>query len=379
MPLTPHAVPAGSPLNVPVSWGKVISRCGGGQSAVLRGRFFWLFQIGFWSLSALSLSAMVVTFFQIDHFSSIVTGRILTGFGLSCLLHAVYTRPFVESMGTAVRWMFLASLNVAAALLGATIWVVLIDLGVPELPAAFPFVSLLLARIYSLVCWNVAYFGVHFVIDFYIARIDASEAKLAARASELKQLQTQMNPHFLFNALNTIIASTEPSHRAREVTQNLADYLRFSLHEARSLEPLGRELAALEAYLELQRVRFQDGLDCSIEVSPAAMRVMVPPMLIQPLLENAFKYGPLSSRLPLRVRAKATLEDHWLVIVVCNTGAWVPSGNGNSLGSGLSNLRRRLSLLLGPEASLEVTPGPDEVSVTIRIPIDSAIPTVPQF
>jgi LytS/YehU family sensor histidine kinase len=214
------------------------------------------------------------------------------------------------------------------------------------------------------------YFGLELILDYHAARLDASEAREVARAAELKQLQTQLNPHFLFNALNTVIASLEPGHQTREIVKNLADYLRFSLHEARPLEPLGRELEALESYFELQRVRFQEGLRCGIACTPEAMRVLVPPMLVQPLLENAFKYGPMSSPLPLSVDVEAAVAAGWLEIRVTNSGAWVPPGSGDSHGSGLASLRRRLSLLVGDVATLQIDEGAERVCVTIRIPAD---------
>ena len=176
------------------------------------------------------------------------------------------------------------------------------------------------------------------------------------------------------NALNTVVASLEAGSPARDMVKNLADYLRFSLHEARPLEPLSRELDALEWYFELQRVRFQDGLECRIASSPAAMRVLVPPMLVQPLLENAFKYGPMSSPRPLRVNVEAIVVAGWLEIRVTNSGGWVPPGSVDSHGSGLANIRRRLSLILGVEDALRVEEGAESVSVTIRIPASSPLP-----
>ena len=249
---------------------------------------------------------------------------------------------------------------------------VLIRLGFHETPSDTPFAQFTSARLYSLVTWNLAYFGLELVLEHRSARLELSEAREVARAAELKQLQMQLNPHFLFNALNAVMGSLESKHQAREIVQNLADFLRFSLAEARPLEPLGRELDALESYLGLQQVRFQDGLQCRIETSPAALRVMVPPMLIQPLLENAFKYAPLSSPLPLRVTVKADLVDGWLEVQVINTGRWQVPAAGATQGTGFDNLRRRLALLTGAQASLSISSDADSVSITIRIPLGEA-------
>jgi LytS/YehU family sensor histidine kinase len=99
---------------------------------------------------------------------------------------------------------------------------------------------------------------------------------------------------------------------------------------------------------------------------------MVPPMLIQPLLENAFKYAPLSSPLPLRVTVKADIVKGWLEVQVTNTGRWQEPAVGAAQGTGLDNLRRRLALLMGAQANLSIFSDSDSVSITIRIPLGEA-------
>jgi LytS/YehU family sensor histidine kinase len=127
----------------------------------------------------------------------------------------------------------------------------------------------------------------------------------------------------------------------------------------------------LESYLELQRARFAGQLDCYIEASLAALNVLVPPMLVQPLLENAFKFGPRSSGMPLRVGVTASVEGGKLVIDVINSGRWVAPGGEDSTGIGLANLRRRLFLLLGESATLELVQNPDTVVAELRLPVIS--------
>ena len=106
--------------------------------------------------------------------------------------------------------------------------------------------------------------------------------------------------------------------------------------------------------------------------SPAATRVVVPPMLIQPLLENAFKYGPLNSPLPLRVTVNASIVDGWLEVLVRNSGQWREPAADAQKGTGLDNLRRRLALLTGPQASLSISHDSESVSIMIRIPVGGA-------
>ena len=332
-------------------------------------RLFWIFQVLFWIASTLSLMVMVQTFLTVDEASVIILGRILTGVVMTTLLHLAYQSFWMERAKRWVKLSFIFLLNVGFCFAGAVFWVEMIRRGATELPAESPFLSMALARFYSLLLWNIAYFGVSFILNYHSLKLEAAEAKLATRSSELKQLQSQLNPHFLFNALTLVQNKIDPASPGQEVVQMLSDYLRYSLVTSKPLEPLGRELDALESYLELQRARFVGNLDCFIEASPAALHVLVPPMLVQPLLENAFKFGPRTSAMPMRIEVTAALENDMLQVAVANSGCWVPPGSDNSLGSGLANLRRRLFLLLGEAATLEVLEKPEAVVVIIRIPI----------
>ena len=159
-----------------------------------------------------------------------------------------------------------------------------------------------------------------------------------------------------------------------QVTQDLADFLRSALRESRLLEPLARELQALEKYLAVQQARFGAGLACRIVCDRSARAVLVPPMMVQPLLENAITYGLQSSDKPLRVEVTAMVTGRWLDVRVANTGHWIPHDSTRSPGTGLRTLRKRLQLLVGPEATVsviehaaEVRP---EVQVLIRMPVD---------
>ncbi|MEY4244125.1 MAG: hypothetical protein RLZZ245_1710 [Verrucomicrobiota bacterium] len=353
-------------------WRWVGELAGAASGARLGRRGFWIFQAVIWSVGAVTLVGVLRNFSPGGVDGAIVAGRILTGLLLTTALHFAYRHRFTQGLPGGSRLLWIIALNIAAACAGSGVWMLLSELNFHEVPSDTPFASFTSARLYSLVTWNLAYFGLELVLRHRSARLELFEAREVARAAELKQLQMQLNPHFLFNALNAVMGSLEPKHQAREIVQNLADFLRFSLAEARPLEPLGRELDALESYLGLQQVRFQDGLQCSIEASPAATRVMVPPMLVQPLLENAFKYGPLSSPLPLRVTVKASIVDGWLEVRVRNSGQWREPAVEAEKGTGLDNLRRRLALLMGAQASLSIFHDSESVSIMIRIPVGGA-------
>lgn len=345
---------------------------GGTSSGNLLGpRGFWVFQSIYWFVCSVTLFGFLRNFSPDGVDGVALAARILTGVVLTTFLYFCYRHPFTRGLPRVIKVPLILALNLAIIAIGPFLWGISIDLISQKAPSSlYPnFANL---RIFSLFTWNIAYFGIVSLLHYRTAKLELYAAREAVRTAELKQLQMQLNSHFLFNALNAVMGSLEKKHQAREIVQNLADFLRFSLSEARPLEPLGRELDALESYLGLQQMRFQDGLQCRIEASPAATRVMVPPMLIQPLLENAFKYGLSSRPLPSRVSVKASIVDGWLEVQVCNSGKWLDPVVGAEPGTGLDNLRRRLSLLMGPQASLSITHDSDSVSILIRIPVRAA-------
>jgi LytS/YehU family sensor histidine kinase len=130
---------------------------------------------------------------------------------------------------------------------------------------------------------------------------------------------------------------------------------------------------ALESYLTLQRIRFGERLVCQIQCETAARSVQVPPMMIQPLLENAFNYGAETSPMPLQVKLSARLADRFLNITVANTGRWLPPDPRRSPGSGLRSLRQRLQLLIDGHTSVETEESEGWVKVTIRIPLPDSV------
>jgi hypothetical protein len=217
--------------------------------------------------------------------------------------------------------------------------------------------------------WCAIYFGIHLVRERNSTEFRAIEAESLALKHELHRLQSQISPHFLFNALNTIVASRENPETIDTVTQALANYLRFLLRPAATLEPLARELDAIEQYLTVQSVRFGDGLATRIECDRDVRGVPVPPVMVQPLVENALKYGAESGPRPLRLEIAARREGDWLVVEVANTGRWAPPSARASTGTGLHSLERRLQLLGGPRATLTHAAADGWVRVRIRMPL----------
>jgi len=330
---------------------------------------FLRFQMVFVVLSAILLNLALDPFVASEDKVAIITGRTLTGLVMTTLLHLCYQGAWLRLAGAWVKWPAIFLLNLLFVEVGAWVWGWLISQGVREVSGPSPFVEIKVARAYSLLVWNMGYWGVDFFLRYHALKLEAAEGRLAIRSAELKQLQAQMNPHFLFNSLTLVQSKIPEDSPAQEIVQRLSEYLRFSLETTHSLEPLAREFEMLECYLDLQRARFGGNLECSIEVTPEALQVWVPAMLVQPLLENAFKFGPRSSPLPLRVEVKALVEKGRLLIHVVNTGSWFALPTGATGGTGLNNLRRRMTILLGETAELTIGEDPGSVRVELNIPV----------
>jgi len=216
--------------------------------------------------------------------------------------------------------------------------------------------------------WQAVYFG---------ASLWSDSLELISRQqkSELSLLRYQMQPHFLFNALTAVMAVSCDQKKVEELTQSLADYLRFSLNKRNDdYSPLGEELEALENYLHVEKIRFAENLEYRIEADQEARASTVPSHLVQPLLENAIKYGQQTSPIPLRILVQAQRTGDHLQLVVENTGSWLkPSASsrdeGMGMGIGIGNLRRRLQLLTGDRASLSFEDTPQKVRAIVTLSI----------
>jgi two-component system, LytTR family, sensor kinase len=212
---------------------------------------------------------------------------------------------------------------------------------------------------------------------------DRDEQTRAAASAEVRALQARMNPHFLFNALNTLAALSKVA--PREVPQavgRLRHFLRasFDQHE-RALVPLEEELTIVRMYLEIEMLRFGSRLNVEQAIDPRLSKVLVPPFSLQPLVENAVEHGLRSSPRPGRLALVARPAGRWLEMSVSDNGAGVSSTKVDQLFFGkclrvhaLTLLRRRLQGLFGRSFQLEVRSQMGEgTTVTMRISLRKRI------
>jgi len=209
------------------------------------------------------------------------------------------------------------------------------------------------------------------VIVEQVERFRSEELRRLATQAELRALQAQINPHFLFNAFNTLYGTIDRgSHEARRLVLNLTEIFRYFLQNDRSLIPLSEELRIIKAYLEIEALRLGDRLTTDLDVSESALAVLIPVLSVQPLVENAVKHGVATKAGPGRVLVHAHTQQGVLHVSIEDRGMGTagPAPAHDGFGVGLANVRRRLNLSYGPEASLHVSYGPQGSVVTLAIP-----------
>jgi two-component system, LytTR family, sensor kinase len=205
-------------------------------------------------------------------------------------------------------------------------------------------------------------------------RLQAQTALLQAELAEarLAALQTQLNPHFLFNTLHAVSSLVERDPPGvRRMIARLSELLRSSLEEGDEQEvPLEKELAFLNRYLEIMQIRFQGRLEVATEVDRDLMGALVPTLILQPLVENAVKHGVSKTAGTglIEIRAYRDGEDRVVLRVRDNgPGLTGREGSGRQEGVGLANTRARLEQLYGPDQSLTIRPGPEGAGVIAEV------------
>jgi hypothetical protein len=280
-----------------------------------------------------------------------------------CLTAAYLTRAFPLAPGAALARSLLAL--VAAAAVTCALWVALGRLWAGALAALAPAFADLPARyreaappLYAagLLLYLLAAAGHYLAASLAASRSAerrALEAQVLAREAELRALRAQVDPHFLFNSLNAVaaLAGSDPA-AARRTALLLAGFLRRSLRLAeREAVPLGEELEAARAYLAIERVRFGDRLAVEERIAPGLEALPVPPLILQPLVENAVRHGVARRLAGGAVVLEAARRPDGLLLAVTNErDPEAPPGGGE--GIGLANVRRRLEAAYGRRARL---------------------------
>ncbi len=322
---------------------------------------FWTIQITGW---VVYLVAIYITFLTVvspqDYLSLfyLKSFRAFTGFCLTCILRQIYLR-FTANFSIQSIMLLVLGCAVIFGCAWAGIEIGYYLLTSPKFNFAANAVrvpSLALDYTMTLIGWSALYFGIKHWERWQTERDNALKAVALANQAQLEMLRYQLNPHFLFNALNSIRASIdEDSSRAKQMITRLSNFLRYSLLDNNEKEVLlSEEIEAVQNYLAIEKIRFEEKLEVSFDVEEAARNFRVPCFLLNPLVENAVKHGLNSAAKPLVIRISARLKNDALFLEVANTGGLQANGREDGTGIGLKNVRERLEKLFSNRASVNL-------------------------
>jgi len=289
-------------------------------------------------------------------------------FDLSRLLFATPQR--VRSWKPWQRTLFFSAMPLAGLLLGWPLAVLMAGSDVRDWGGSRSVFNIAVA---ALLLSLLMTFLLH---HWFAARARQAEAEQRAAEAQLRLLQAQIEPHFLFNTLANVLSLIDhDTPRAKQMLQTFTDYLRSALAGLRSAQsPLAQELELAQNYLQLLAARMEDRLHFSIEADEAARRQIVPPLLLQPLIENAVQHGLEPTIDGGHVAVKARVEGDRLVIDVLDNGRGIGAAARRSgrPGSGLAlaNIRQRLLGCYGPAATLDVSPAHPGTLARISVPLE---------
>jgi two-component system, LytTR family, sensor kinase len=224
--------------------------------------------------------------------------------------------------------------------------------------------------------WLLIYFIWHFIERNRRDQIARLKLESTVKELELKTIKSHINPHFIFNALNSIRALVDENpQRARTAVTELSNLLRSSMQAGKlDVVPLEKELSIVKDYLALEHIRFEERLQIEYDIDPETLQNSVPPMMLQTLVENAIKHGISKSVAGGRVIIKSYFENGKHILTVSNTGKLNSTNTLNGEGFGLSSTKNRLNLMYGSDASFKIgNHDNNNVEAEVRIPMSSVL------
>jgi len=307
-----------------------------------------------------------------------------TGFSLTLLMGALYRR--VIRMRPVYVWtLSILVVGIGAGIFSAIeVWAHATFYQPGWRPVGVEFLGAILLDIAVLGAWTALYYGINFYLMLSVQ--EERLLKLGNQASEaqLAMLRYQLNPHFLFNTLNSIstLVLLKQTDRANAMLSRLSSFLRYTLvGEPSAQVSLSQEIDSLKLYLEIEKMRFEERLRTEFRIDPEAMDGHLPSLLLQPLVENAIKYAVTPQEEGADIIIEAKRVGDRLVLRVSDTGPGLtePSARPtSSTGVGLANTRDRLAQAYGPDHRFELKANASGgTDVEIEIPFQRQLPKEP--
>jgi two-component system, LytTR family, sensor kinase len=340
---------------------------------------YWLFQALGWGLFVLTNTFFAASFKSFDSF---FIGRLMAfvilGVVFTHLMRMVIHRLNLlqKPLNVQIVGFLLISL-VFALIIGVldTLLTKMLNLRLDKEGEVNDTLVIVSNTFYSFVylfIWNMIYFIFHFINKSRKQQFDTLKLQALVKELELKTIKAHINPHFIFNALNSIRALIDENPaRAREAITELSNILRSSM-QAENVEtvPLTRELGIVRDYLALEHIRFEDRLKVEYDIDEDTLNQPVPYMMLQTLVENAIKHGISKNVEGGMVKIISDFKDDHHELIVRNTGRL--NGAINKEGFGLQSTSSRLGLLFGPHAVFEINDvAGNFVEAKVKIPIQN--------
>ncbi|MGE3689863.1 MAG: sensor histidine kinase [Novosphingobium sp.] len=364
-----------------------------------KNQAFWRLQAVGWGGAMMMRAMSALANAQPLSFLVLVLISTLTGFSISLILAVIYRSLIAKR--PLVTWGLTIGLVLPVAVgLNAFIDAWVISLYRPDTESSFAqlFIGVFYLDATLLVSWSALYYAINFFIQVEEQNDQLMRLENQATSAQLAMLRYQLNPHFLFNTLNSIstlvlLKQTEP---ANAMLSRLSSFLRYTLiNEPTGLVTVAQEIETLKLYLDIERMRFEDRLRTHFNVEPATETALMPSLLLQPLVENAIKYAVSAQETGAEIDIATQLVGSRLRITVSDTGPGLQSkARGNRLsgvtydggeqvstGVGLANTRDRLIQAYGDEHRFEILDPPEGgFSVMIEMPVEraEAVPAEPE-
>jgi two-component system LytT family sensor kinase len=349
-----------------------------------KNRAFWVLQsigwAGYFILRTLSGIANAMEWSYVLH-TALLTA---SGYSITLLMAAAYRRLIL--MRPLVTWVATVTIVIVAAAGFSAIetWSVSTFVQPGTRPEGIRFLGAILLTVSLLVAWSALYYS----INFFLLLEEQSDRllRLESQASnaQLAMLRYQLNPHFLFNTLNSIstLVLLKQTERANAMLSRLSSFLRYTLvNESTGLVTMSQEIETLKLYLEIEKMRFEERLRPHFHIDPSCSQVLLPSLLLQPLIENAIKYAvtPQEEGADISIEVKRQVDR--VLITVSDTGpgadSQYQSRAAQSTGVGLANIRDRLAQAYGDNHRFETqseTTGGFRVFIEIPYQIEAEEP-----
>ncbi|MFK4004646.1 sensor histidine kinase [Qipengyuania sp. NPDC077563] len=355
-----------------------------------KNRAFWTLQIAGWGGAFLLRAITSLVSGQDVSFIINLAIEGITGFSISLILSVVYHRVISDKpliVWTSMLLVLIAGVGIFTFIIA---WVTSLTRASFDGDFVSLFIGLFIWPLALLGAWSALYFAINYFlkVEEQADRLERLEAQ--ATSAQLAMLRYQLNPHFLFNTLNSIstlvlLKQTEP---ANAMLTRLSSFLRHTLvTQPGGKVTVAQEVETLKLYLDIERMRFEDRLQTDFRVEDTAAKAQIPSMLLQPLIENAIKYGVSPLEEGAEITLLAQIVGPRLRITVSDSGPGVDVGGvaddlpavmathkrRNSTGVGLANIRDRLAQAYGDDHRFEIrSPEAGGFTVLIEIPHELA-------